>query len=141
MKRIVANILVATVIIAVGMMLIFGDKGLTEDQIKETAITMNEKYNMFDNVTNKYNVEYTDFEYEEDDYYRYIVKLHFQYEDSSRNYHDNTVITYFRYDPDAEQVLYKPGQIAFPEMFSSLSEEFLMNSIKTDGDFGWNSEP
>lgn len=114
-------------------------KGLSDTEVQTIAKKLNEEINFFGDTSDAYNLSYSGFKIESDNYNRYIVCMHYQYEDAKRNYHNGDVIVYFRYDPETDQYYYKRTNIKFP--MKSLSEEYLINSIKEDTEFGWGTDP
>lgn len=112
---------------------------LSDSEVQSIAKKLNEEINFFGDTSDAYNLEYSNFKIESDDYNRYIVCMHYQYEDAKRNYHNGDVIVYFRYIPETDEYQYKRTNIKFP--MQNLSEEYLINSIKEDADFGWGTDP
>ena len=114
----------------------------SDAQIQAIAKSMNEEINFMGKLNDKYNLQYSGFRIETDNYNRYILSMHYQYEDSSRNYQSGDVIVYFRWNPETEEYLYKKTNISFPaEGNAVLTEEKLINHIKTKEDFGWGTNP
>ena len=114
-------------------------KTLSDSEVQSIAKQLNEQINFFGDTSKAYNLQYSNFKIESDDFNRYIVCMHYQYEDANRKYHSADVIVYFRYIPETDKYEYKRTNIKFP--MRTLTEEYLVNSIKEDVEFGWGTDP
>lgn len=110
---------------------------LTASQIQSIAEDINEKVNFGGDLSNVYNLQYSNFDYETDGYNRYIVTMHYQYENKKRNYCSNDIIVHFRWLTETEEYQYSYNSVRVPSYF--FSEADWIENIKNDEEFGWGT--
>ena len=114
---------------------------LTDEIAIANAKMLNEKYNL--EMDEVFNLKYTASQVETDGYNRYIVRLVYEYETSSRKLHKNDILIYYTYDPDTKKL--KGSRLCFyPTDGGAAGRKFGQDGweyLKEKESFGWGTDP